>query len=215
MQICVWVCVCVCLCVSVHTHIYMYVNNNVFNHLQSSVPLLEGPKLTETTENEDDSTSPAIIRDEASSAVDLGHFALPPNSALEIMPLVNQDDVRAKIPLKDNLPLPTISNHMDTSRTASAGIVSSSTDDDFHSDFHSSADSHSGSNSHSDVNPFKRYMSSHQSMSSINRNEPVYIESRDASFWLVSIVTIILSGVVAFIVTKAANRNGAVQVTTL
>lgn len=181
---------------------YVYGKNNVFNQLQSSVPLLEGPKPTESTGSEDDNTSPAIISDETSSAVDLGHFVLPPKSALEIMPLLNQDDIKAKI---DNLP--TVSKQMESSRTASAGIVLSSTDENLHS----SADSHSGSNSHSDVNPFRRYMS-HQSMSNVNDNQPMYSESRDTSFWLVSIVTIILSGVVAFIVTKAANRNGAVQV---
>ena len=184
---------------------------------QSSVPLLEGPRPTEaggSDEHEDNSNSPAIINDEASSsAVDLGHFALPPDSALKIIPLVNQDDAEIKNSIKDTLS--TITKSKDVSKTADGGIIPSSTDEDIHSDFHSSADSHFSSNPHSDVNPFKRYMSQN-SLSSINRNEPIYVETRDTTtVWLVSIVTIILSGIVAFVVTKAANRNGVVQVLSL
>ena len=126
------------------------------------------------------------------------------------MPLVNQDGAGIKNSIKDTLSA--ITKSKDVSKTADGGIIQSSTDEDIHSDFHSNADSHFSSNSHSDVNPFKRYMSQH-SMSSINRNGPIYVETRDTiTVWLVSIVTIILSGIVAFVVTKAANRNGMVQV---
>ena len=182
---------------------------------QSSVLLLEGPKPTGVgggVEYEDDSNSPAIIAS-LSAIDDLGHFALPPDSALKIIPLVNQDDAGVQNSIKDT---PSAGTKLkDISKAVDGGIISSSTDEDIHSDFHSGADSHFRRNSHSDVNPFKRYMSQH-SISSINRNEPIYIETRDTtSVWLVSIVTIVLSGIVAFVVTKAANRNGVVQVPSL
>jgi len=176
------------------------------------VPLLEGPKPTEVRgSDKDESHSLATIDDKiVSSAIDLGHFTLPPDSALKIVPLLNQDDASMKNSIKSTLSTITKQNDAVDSST-----IPSSTDKNINSDVHSDADSHSSGNSHSDVNPFRRYMSP-QLMSSINRNEQVYIDTRDTgSFWLVSIVTIILSGVVAFIVTKAANRNGVVQVLTV
>lgn len=176
-------------------------------YFQSSVPLLEGPKQsTEATESEDNSNSPAIIDAKASSssAVDLGHFILPADSSLEIVPLLNQDDVKIKSSVEEAL-LSAITKQ--NYKTTDGGIPGT-TGEDTHSNVHSSANSHSDVNH---VNPFRRYMAL-QSMSNINRNEQVYGDTRDTSFWLVSIVTIILSGVVAFIVTKAANRNGVVQV---
>ena len=118
------------------------------------------------------------------------------------------EDKKSYRSIKDTL-FATKKKHAGTSHR---GIIPSIDDEDIHSDFHSNADSHSSHNSHSDVNPFKRYMSPHPTRDII-KNEQVYVDTRDtSSFWIVSIVTIILSGVVAFIVTKAANRNGVVQV---
>ena len=164
-------------------------------------------------EHEDNSNSPAVIDDDASStAVDFGHFTLPPDSALKIIPLINQEAKSVEDSLKDALS--TMTRLKDASQSSNGGVIPSSTDEDIHSDLHSSDDSHFRSNSYSDVNPFRRYMSQH-SMRHVNRNEPIFVETRDTtSIWLVSIVTIILSGIVAFVVTKAANRNGVAQVIT-
>ena len=164
-------------------------------------------------EHEDNSNSPAVIDDDTSStAVDFGHFTLPPDSALKIIPLMNQEAKSVEDSLKDALS--TMTRLKDASQSSNGGVIPSSTDEDIHSDLHSSDDSHFRSNSYSDVNPFRRYMSQH-SIRHVNRNEPIFVETRDTtSIWLVSIVTIILSGIVAFVVTKAANRNGVAQVIT-
>jgi len=163
--------------------------------LQSSVPLLEGPKPAE---------EPPVIDDKKSIVSDFGHYVLPPDSGVEIVPLIRGDnDVDTRPSVKgDNLK--TIGEFKNSG--IDFGMELDSEDEEIDSDPYSSRFG---------ANPFKRYMSP-QSVIRSNRDEPVYIQTSDSSsLWIFSITTIILSGTLAFVVARITNRNRVVQVCTV
>ncbi|XP_065899624.1 serine/threonine-protein kinase/endoribonuclease IRE1-like [Dysidea avara] len=162
---------------------------------ESSVPLLEGPK---PVDKQTESDKASLSDDNESTVSDLGHYVLPPDSGIEIIPLVREDnDVDTKSSVRSDKSGKPMNGGIDF------GIEFDSEDEDMDSDPHSS---------HFGVNPFKRYMSP-QSTILVNREEPVYIQTSDSSsLWIFSIATIILSGALAFIVAHITNRNKVVQV---
>jgi len=181
----------------VHTRNVLGKEFTIVNLFQSSVPLLEGPKEVDEQSESDDATT---IDESTSAVADLGHYVLPPDSAVKIVPLVRDnnggEDTRSSMRWDKTV---------DGSK--SSGI-------DFGMDFESEvedidSDPHS---SHFGVNPFKRYMSPKSTVQA-RRDEPVYIQTSDSSsLWIFSIATIILSGTLAFVVAHITNRNKVVQV---
>ena len=159
------------------------------------MPLLEGPK---PVDKQTESDKASLSDDNESTVSDLGHYVLPPDSGIEIIPLVREDnDVDTKSSVRSDKSGKPMNGGIDF------GIEFDSEDEDMDSDPHSS---------HFGVNPFKRYMSP-QSTILVNREEPVYIQTSDSSsLWIFSIATIILSGALAFIVAHITNRNKVVQV---
>ena len=154
--------------------------------------MLEGPKPP---------GEPPVIDDEKSTVSDFGHYALPPDSGVEIEPLMRGDNDVDLRPSVEGDNLKTIGEFKNTG--FDFGMELDSEDEEIDSDPHSS---------HFGGNPFKRYMSPQSAIRS-NRDEPVYIQtSNSSSLWIFSITTIILSGTLAFVVARITNRNRVVQV---
>jgi len=155
--------------------------------------LLEGPKELA------DSDETPVFDDNKSTVSDFGHYVLPPDSGVEIIPLIRDDNDVGVKPVKSDK-MKTVGEFKNSG--IDFGMEFDSKDKETDSDPHSS---HFG-------NPFKRYMSP-QSTVRKNRDEPIYIQTSDSSsLWMFSIVTIILSGTLAYIVAHITNRNRVVQV---